>query len=116
MTANMTAAPSLSTVTNAISFDAFRDERETAARLILAALAAGFTVSVCDGEAWPVKRSTDALEIARGLASTEMDILKLRRADDSVAGMIWLIWGNGADLVSDYTDADAIESVIRAAR
>ena len=53
-------------------------ERGTATRLVRAAIAAGYTVSVYDGEEYPVKRSRKERQILAALASTEEDWLVIR--------------------------------------
>lgn len=88
-------------------------ERNVARRLIRAALNAGYTISVNDGEEWTVKRSTSSKAIKDALATTGEDTLRLHAADPSKtvgwhnAGSFDLIWGNaedGSELIADYTD------------
>ena len=97
------------------SFDQYATagERNVARRLIRAALNAGYTISVNDGEEWTVKRSTSARIIKDALCTTGEDTLRLHAADPSKtvgwhnAGSFSLIWGNaddGSELIADYTD------------
>lgn len=83
-------------------------EARIARKLIKAALAAGYCVSVNDGEEWTVKLSTDAKAILDALCTTEADTIVLRHADTKErAGSFWLIYGNDADgseLIADHTD------------
>lgn len=83
-------------------------EARAARKLIKAALAAGYCVSVNDGEEWTVKLSTDAKTILDALCTTEADTIVLRHADTKErAGSFWLIYGNDADgseLIADHTD------------
>ena len=88
-------------------------ERNVARRLIRAALNAGYTISVNDGEEWTVKRSTSARIIKDALCTTGEDTLRLHAADPSKtvgwhgAGRFYLVWGNaddGSELIADYTD------------
>ena len=99
------------------SFDQYTTagERKVARRLIKAALAAGYTISVDDGEEITVKRSSKLKTITDALATTGEDTLQLYAADPSKtvgwhgAGRFYLIWGNaddGSELVADYTDSD----------
>lgn len=67
------------------------------------ALAANCLVSVFDGEEYPLKRSSDAVEIMRALCSTDEDTLLLRDANGARLGSVLLIWGNGQDVISDYS-------------
>lgn len=91
-------------------------EKSVAAALVDAALSRGLTVSVCDGEAYPVKRSTDRAAILAALWSTDEDRLILRR-DGALVGWILLVWGNeadGSDLVADYSDNEATQAIVNA--
>jgi hypothetical protein len=94
-------------------------ERRTATRLVAAALAAGYTVSVYDGEEYPVKRSRKSKEILEALASTEEDWLVIRDGAGERLGSLRLIWGNdqtGEELIADYTDKPEIEALANAAQ
>ncbi len=81
-----------------------------AAWLVNRILADGYTISVCDGEEWPVKRSTNADEILEGMGSTGEDMLKVRSLTEtpgkSVA-IFELIYGNGpGELIADSSDSE----------
>lgn len=94
-------------------------ERRTATRLVAAALAAGYTVSVYDGEEYTVKRSRKSKEILEALASTESDVLVIRDSAGERVGDLCLIWGNdpsGEELIADHTDNDAMEALYQAAQ
>lgn len=87
-------------------------EREIAEKVVDAFLAANRLVSVFDGEEYPVKRSRDKAAIMEALGSTDADALVVRDADGKRLGQVVLIWGNDIDLVSDWTDAPAINDVL----
>lgn len=94
-------------------------ERRTATRLVAAALAAGYTVSVYDGEEYTVKRSRKSKEILEALATTGEDALVIRDSAGERLGVLSLIWGNnpsGDELISDHSDNDAMEALYRAAQ
>lgn len=90
-------------------YDQMKDsDKAQAKRLIAVILAAGYKVSVNDGEEWVLIKSTDADAIYEAIGSTDSDTLKIRTAHDTLVGSMWLVWGNGPrELVSDYTDNDA---------
>lgn len=90
-------------------------EGRIAHKLVTLALAAGYAVSVHDGEDWPVKRSTNADEIIAGMFSTDEDSLRLVDQNGAWVGTIMLIYGNGCDLISDYSapDLDAFSAWIK---
>ena len=94
-------------------------ERRTATRLVAAALAAGYTVSVYDGEEYTVKRSRKSTEILEALATTGEDVLVIRDSAGERLGVLSLIWGNeesGECLIADHTDNDAMEALYQAAQ
>jgi hypothetical protein len=86
-------------------------EMPIARRLIRNALAKGYSVSVYDGEEWALKRSTDRAAIIEALASTDCDTLRFRDNAGNVIGSMLLIWGNDDDLISDYSDNDAMNTL-----
>ena len=93
---------------NNLSKYATAGEARAARKLVKAALAAGYCVSVSDGEEWTVKKSTNASEIIDALCTTGEDILRLRDpADGAAIGSFLLVYGNdddGSELLADYTD------------
>ena len=92
-------------------------ERAIAALIVSELVALGYALSVWDGEAWTVEASQDAREVCAALASTEMDVIKVRdpagqtefpesgRNAMPVVGSLTLIWGNGNALLSDWSVA-----------
>ena len=94
-------------------------ERGVATRLVRAALNAGYTVSVSDGEEWTVKRSDSEAVILPALATTGYDTLRFRNSAGEYVGSAYLVWGNeesGECLIADHTDNDAIEALYNAAQ
>jgi len=88
-------------------------EKAVAGKIIDRALAKGYSISVNDGGAWVVKRSTKRKEIYDALASTDSDLLKIRDASGKNLGCIYLVWGNAPDeLVNDYTDNPEIAELV----
>lgn len=86
-----------------------------AARLVMDAIARGYTVSVMDdyfgdGE-WTVKRSTDPRVILAAMATTDGDRLRFRDADGASLGIVALIYENDCDVISDYTANDAMNAL-----
>jgi hypothetical protein len=94
-------------------------ERGVATRLVRAALHAGYTVSVSDGEEWTVKRSDSEAVILPALATTGYDTLRFRNSAGEHIGSAYLVWGNeesGECLIADHTDTDAMEALYQAAQ
>lgn len=91
-------------------------EKAIASKLIEIALEKGYTISVFDGEEYPLKRSTDAAAIMNALASTESDVIVLRKPDqlakDQPIGRILLIWGNDHELISNHSDNALTNEVV----
>lgn len=89
-------------------------ERIIAGRLVSIMLDEGFWVSVYDGEETTVSRSTDPAVIFPAMASTESDVLNFGRVGNADrAGWFLLIWGNGRDLISDYSDNEASNALFK---
>lgn len=70
--------------------------------LVVQALAAGYLLTVFDGEEFTVRKSDDQTTILAALYTTEADLLIAYR-DGKRAGSVWLVWGNGQDVISDYS-------------
>lgn len=104
------------TTTTASSFSQYttRGERKVATKLVRAALADGYSISVHDGEEWTVSRATRAYDVLDALATTGEDTLRLINAKGDYAGSFYLIWGNAADgseLICDFTANDFCEGL-----
>jgi hypothetical protein len=94
-------------------------ERGVATRLVRAALHAGYTVSVYDGEEYTVKRSRRERQILAALATTGEDALVIRDSAGERLGVLSLIWGNdetGEELIADHSDNDAMDALYNAAQ
>ena len=110
------------TTSTASSFQQYATagERKVARRLIKAALAAGYNISVNDGEEWTVKRSTKLKTIEDALCTTGEDTIRICADNPSKtigfhgAGYFYLVWGNeesGECLISDFTANDVCEGL-----
>lgn len=86
-------------------------EASLARKLVTAALFSGLSISVCDGDEFPLRKSKNKESIYSAMNSTESDILWFWR-DDIRLGCVVLIWGNGEDLISDYTDSPEIKKLV----
>jgi hypothetical protein len=80
-----------------------RTERRIATALVRRILQGGHSISVWDGEATTLRDSRDVALIFDSMASTDSDQLTVRRADGERLGAIALIYGNGEDLISDWS-------------
>lgn len=80
-------------------------------RLIRDILAAGCAISVYDGEEYTVTRSRDAAVIIGACATTDETTLTIGNDAGVRIGSIWLVHGNGPDVISDYTDSAAIHAM-----
>jgi hypothetical protein len=88
-------------------------ERQIAARIVQDAVTHGWTVCVNDGGAWTVVRGDDAETILAAMGTTGSDTLRFLRGAREYGGWVTLIWGNGPDVISDYS-ARAITQAILA--
>lgn len=67
-------------------------------------LAEGGAIDVHDGEETPLKNSRDKTAIFAAMFSTDEDYLYIRQSPgQKPMGWVRLIYGNGIDLISDYT-------------
>jgi hypothetical protein len=83
--------------------------------LVTAVLSKGLTVSVYDGGAWPVKRSSDISTIMSALHSTDEEELMIRDATRRV-GSVYLIYGNQPwEVIADHTDTPKMLEVLEPA-
>ncbi len=90
-----------------------RHEQTEARAIIQRAIAAGYTVSVNDGEEYVIKRSRDCEAIMATLFSTDSDWLLIRNAAGEKIGVIWFVYGNGpGELAADYTAKPEIEKLV----
>ncbi len=66
-------------------------------------LGAGYSISVDDGEQTTLQYSRNSGEILHAMATTGLDYLTAHDKDLKYAGYVLLIYGNGQDLISDYS-------------
>lgn len=81
-------------------------ERQIIARLVSDVLASGASIMVNDGEEDVTGYSRDPAEIFGAMSSTDMERLFILRdtgRDAKKLGWVLLIYGNDADVISDYT-------------
>ena len=81
-------------------------EMKIATQVVDDALAAGYVVSVQDGEEITVTRSSDRNEILGALRTTDVDRLYIHDGDKTY--WVLLIWGNDADVISDCAGPDEV--------
>jgi hypothetical protein len=89
-------------------------EARIAESVVDAALALGYQISVNDGEETTLRRSVDRKAILNALRTTDQDFLFFSKGTQNF-GFIWLVWGNGEDLISDCTSSDEIQEIDKAA-
>lgn len=95
------------------------DERRIISALLNSALSAGFVVSVYDGEEWALSCSDSLPRLADLIAATDCTTLRFRdpatlndSGKPSSVGSVFLVHGNGADVISDYSDNSATRALI----
>jgi hypothetical protein len=80
-------------------------EQTIVSKIILLALEKAYTVSVFDGMAWALKRSTDFEAITAEVNATDLtELIFHSAADQSRIGGVTLIHGNDEDVIHDYSD------------
>lgn len=94
-------------------------EARIATALVGVILGSGHRIAVLDEEGVAQRVTADRALIEAALAQTEMNVLSVYRvkADGLTerVGGITLIWGNGDDLISDYSDVPIIAGLVRSA-
>lgn len=90
-------------------------EARIARRLVKEIFAAGYVIRVWEGEEWAGPRRDKVSDVMKDLGSTDSDWICVYWNEPGIpvrAGKILLIWGNGADLISDYSDSAEMERII----
>ena len=104
---------------NSLSQYATAGEARAARKLIRAALAEGWTVSVNDGEETTVRQSDKELAIFDAMCTTGEDIITIHLpVSGKSGGSFYLIYGNdddGSELIADHTDNENCERLYKAA-
>jgi hypothetical protein len=90
-----------------------RLEQRLARRLVKRLLAAGLALSIYDGEEWALTRSRDLDAIWGALGETDSDLIRAYDSQGEHVGFVTLIWGNGEDLLSDWTDGGVVDGIAR---
>lgn len=88
-------------------------ENRIATALIDAALAKGYSIVINDGEEDHPK-SNDRKTILDSMASTDQEYVVVYEGDRRI-GMIWIIYGEGATCITDYSDCPEIEVLVNKA-
>ena len=100
---------------NSLSKYAQPGEARVARRLIRAALAEGFTISVNDGYETTVTRATSERKIFDAMCTTGEDVITIHMpVSGKACGNFWLIYGNdesGEELIADHTDNEHCEKL-----
>ena len=82
-------------------------------------LAAGFKIDVRDdyGDGnEPVEATTDKAAIQAETGATGETLFDVYDADDTARGWVLLIHGNHCDVISDYTDNETINALMKECR
>lgn len=85
-------------------------EREIVMNYVDCLLKAGFHLSVYDGEAWVLKKSTDSAAIKEAMFSTDGDTVSAWK-DGKKFASLWFIYGNHpSEVLADYSVSFSEES------
>jgi hypothetical protein len=88
-------------------------ERSNFLKLVDAAIERGCTISVNDGEDFPVKRSQDGAAIFAAANAVGEASLIVRYENGVLAGTILVVWGNSPEeLFADYSDNAFIGALV----
>lgn len=87
----------------ALRLDTDEIEDQIIDELLDRALGRGWSVSVFDGEEFPLRRCYDKATIRAAMRSTDTDYLYFHGSAGEAYGWVWLVYGNGEDLITDLT-------------
>lgn len=90
-------------------------ERRIVRRIILDALKAGYSLTVCDGAETVLRQSVKPAVVLDAMFSTGEDVLSFIDAEGKRAGWVLLVYGNGMDVISDYSDNDKTAAILKGA-
>ncbi|MER8641018.1 hypothetical protein [Mesorhizobium sp. M1252] len=88
-------------------------EKRIITAILKRALAAGYSVSVFDGEEWALRRSVDLEAITAECHATDETTLRFWDATRNQMGSIWLVHGNEDDVISDHTDNSPMAALVK---
>lgn len=86
-------------------------ERQIIGRILNRALTRGYEITVNDGEAVTISRSTDLGALRTAIGHTEETYLHIY-IEGRPCGWIWLVHGNEEDVVTDLTDTPLLHELI----
>jgi len=91
-------------------------EKRIVRQIIKDALAAGYKISVHDGEEWVVSGSTKGAEVFAAMFATDEETL-LFRSTASKVGHVNLVYGNGngTEVICDYSDNEKTNAILAGA-
>lgn len=87
-------------------------ETRIISKIIKNALNNNYRVSICDGEAFPLKRSSSYVDIINAMFSTDEDIMWFRNDKGELVGCVVFVYGNGEDVVHDHTDTEEMRAMV----
>ncbi|WP_316173616.1 MULTISPECIES: hypothetical protein [unclassified Bradyrhizobium] len=90
-------------------------EKRIADRVISDALAAGYTIDVYDGGETTLKRCYSKRQVLEAMFSTDCDVLTFRTGPGGRIGSVTFIWGNGCDVIHDWSDRAEIAAILSGA-
>lgn len=94
------------------------DERRVIAAVLDEAARLGLRVSVWDGEEWVLKASDNFAAVRREIGASDTTTLRFRAASIGTdgrrasVGSVFLVHGNGADVLADWSDNSATAALL----
>lgn len=88
-------------------------ERDIIDRVVRKVLSDGFLVSVFDGQAHAIRRSSDYEAITSNIAQTDVTSLNVFDHERTLVGSMIFIHGNDEDVIHDHTDKPYFEELFR---
>lgn len=96
------------------------DERQIIAAILAEAMGRrGLLASVFDGEEWAVTGTNNRFDVEREVAATDETTLRFRdparldgRGNPALVGSVYLVHGNGSDVIADHTDSREVAEIL----
>lgn len=89
----------------------WHDETQVINALITSIFREGLSISVYDGMEYAIRRSTVRKDIQKEVAATDETTIVIHDMEGNRKGAFWLIHGNRAHVITDYTDNEVCNRI-----
>lgn len=90
-------------------------ERRIVSCVVKEALRNKLTISVWEGGAFCLKKSSSYRSVMSAIMSTDSDEFRLRNEAGDIVGWVQFIYGNGADVLTNSSDNELTKRILKPA-